>query len=245
LLTGEQKIRYEGGFVSGVFGPQIAVLLFRQRLTYIHKREWSMQQPERAIDGSIKPRVVSTRAESDEVLFVLDVLLFRIVQRIVVLDVIPHAAIFGLGRFTRRKQLLCRVQDCGYQRSLVLEECSDYYSRGAHTISVKRTLDLSQQSLPRQDHIVLQRSRMAVGDVGTIIPFESPLKDPQIVLLVKQEPTLQVAKPTVQSKVVAAVLENGQVGISDCMVLYFFARRTKTKRQRAFRIPDPRSRQVD
>jgi hypothetical protein len=203
-----------------------------------------MQQPERAIDGSIKPRVVSTRAESDEVLFVLDVLLFRIVQRIVVLDVIPHAAIFGLGRFTRRKQLLCRVQQCRYQ-GRQQRKCTKIVGRVAHTISVKRTLDLSQQSLPRQDHIVLQRSRMAVGDVGTIIPFESPLKDPQIVLLVKQEPTLQVAKPTVQSKVVAAVLENGQVGISDCMVLYFFARRTKTKRQRAFRIPDPRSRQVD
>ena len=73
-----------------------------------------MQQPERAIDGSIKPRVVPTRAESDEVLLVLDVLLFRIVQRIVVLNIVPHAAVFGLGRPARRKQLLCRIQEYGY-----------------------------------------------------------------------------------------------------------------------------------
>ena len=120
----------------------------------------------------------------------------------------------------------------------MLEECWVHYSRGAYTISVERTLDLSQQSLPRQDHTVVQRSRMAVGDVRTIILFESPLKDPQIVLLVKQEPTLQVAKPTVQCKVVAAVLENSQVGISDCMVLYFFAK-NKNETSAGFSNPRP------
>ena len=85
------------------FGPQIAMPILSWRLTYIHERKWSMQQPERAIDGSIKPRVVPTRAESDEVLLALDVLLFRIVQRIVVLNIVPHAAVFGLGRPARRK----------------------------------------------------------------------------------------------------------------------------------------------
>jgi hypothetical protein len=130
--------------------------------------------------------VVSTKAESDEVLLVLDILLLRIVQRVVVLDIVPHAAVLRLRRPTRRKQLLRRVQEYGYQRSLVLEECWDCYSRVAHTISVERTLYLSQQSCPRQEHIVTQRSRMAVRNIRTIILFESPLQDPQTVLLVKQ-----------------------------------------------------------
>ena len=47
-------------------------------MTYIHERERSMQQPKRPIDGSVQPRMVSTRAKSDEVLLVLDILLFGI-----------------------------------------------------------------------------------------------------------------------------------------------------------------------
>jgi hypothetical protein len=82
-----------------------------------------MQQPESAIDGSIEPGMVSTRTKSDEVLLVMDVLLFRVVQRIVVLDVVPNAAIFRLRRPTRRKQLLCRVQKSSYQRSSAPQIC--------------------------------------------------------------------------------------------------------------------------
>jgi hypothetical protein len=66
-----------------------------------------MQQPESAIDGSIEPGMVSPRAKSDKVLLVVNVLLFRVVQRIVVLDIVPHAAVLRLRRPTRRKQLLC------------------------------------------------------------------------------------------------------------------------------------------
>jgi hypothetical protein len=113
-LTGEQKIRCEGGFVSGM---RIAMHILAWRLTYIHKRKRSMQQPERPIDGSIEPRMVSSRAKSDEVLLVPDVLLFRIMQRVVVLDIVPNTAVLGLRRPARRKKLLCRVQECSYQRS--------------------------------------------------------------------------------------------------------------------------------
>jgi hypothetical protein len=76
-----------------------------------------MHQPERAINRSIKPRMISARTKSDEVLLVLDVLLFRIMQRVVILNVISHAAVLRLRRPTRRKKLLCRVQECSYQRS--------------------------------------------------------------------------------------------------------------------------------
>jgi hypothetical protein len=98
-------------------GPQIAMLLFLPKLTYIHERKRSMQQPERPIDGSIEPRMVSSRAKSDKILLVLDVLLFRTMQWVVVLDVVPNTAVLGLRRPARRKKLLCRVQECSYQRS--------------------------------------------------------------------------------------------------------------------------------
>jgi hypothetical protein len=76
-----------------------------------------MHQPERAINRSIKPRMISARTKSDEILLVLDVLLFRIMQRVVVLDIVPNTAVLGLGRPARRKKLPCRVQECSYQRS--------------------------------------------------------------------------------------------------------------------------------
>jgi len=72
-----------------------------------------MQQPKCSINCSVKPSVVSTSAKGDEILFVLDVILFRVVQRAVVLDVVSHATVFGFGRAIGREQLLCRIQKCG------------------------------------------------------------------------------------------------------------------------------------
>jgi hypothetical protein len=93
-----------------------ARLVMPQKLTYIHERKRFVQQPERAIDGPIQPRIISTGTKSDEVLLVLDVLLFRVVQRVLVLNIVPHAAVFRLRRPIRREQFLCRVQECGCQR---------------------------------------------------------------------------------------------------------------------------------
>jgi hypothetical protein len=93
-----------------------------------------------------------------------------------------------------------------------------------HTVSVKRTLYLCQQSLPWQQHTAIQRSRMAVRNIRTIILLESPLKDPQTILPVKQKSTVEVAKSTIQCIVIAAVLEDGQLGISERIILYFLRR---------------------
>ena len=62
-----------------------------------------MQQPKCAIDSSIEPRMISTGAKCDKILLVMNVLLFRIMQRVVGLDVVPHAAVFRLRGPTRRK----------------------------------------------------------------------------------------------------------------------------------------------
>lgn len=87
-----------------------------------------MQQPERTINSSIEPRMVSTRAKRNKILLVLDVFLFRIVQRIVVLDIVPNAAVLRLRRPTRRKKLLCRVQKRCYQRSSALRRFYNLWS---------------------------------------------------------------------------------------------------------------------
>jgi hypothetical protein len=102
------------------------------------------------------------------------------------------------------------------------------------TVSVKRTLYLSQQSLPWQEHTAIQRSRMAVGNIRTIILLESPLKDPQTVLPVKQKSTVEVAKSTIQCIFIAAVLEDGQLGISERIILYFLRRN-----EHVSGLPDP------
>jgi len=75
---------------------------------------------------------------------------------------------------------------------------------------------------------------MAVRNIRTIILLESPLKDPQAVLPVKQKPTVEVAESTIQCIVVAAVLENGQLGISECVILYFLRRN-----EHVSGLPDP------
>ena len=108
-------------FSSVTPGPHIAILVMLWRLTYAHKGERFMQQSECAIDGTIEPRVVSARSKGDQVLLVLDVLLFGVMQRVVGLDVVPHAAVFGLRRPTRRKQLLRRVQKRSYQQRSATE----------------------------------------------------------------------------------------------------------------------------
>jgi hypothetical protein len=101
-LTGEQKIRYEAR-LSVKSDPQNAILILSWRLTYIHERKRPMQQPKCAIDSSIKPRMISTGAKCDKILLMVNVLLFRIMEWVVGLDVVPHAAVFRLRRPTRRK----------------------------------------------------------------------------------------------------------------------------------------------
>jgi len=108
-------------FSSVTPGLHITILVLPWRLTYVHKGKRFMQQPECAIDGSIEPRVVSARPKRDKVLLVMDVLLFRVVQRIVGLDIVPHAAIIGPRRPIRRKQLLRRVQKRSYQQRSATE----------------------------------------------------------------------------------------------------------------------------
>ena len=88
-------------------------------------------------------------------------------------------------------------------------------------MSVEGALYLGQQSCPWREHILTKCSRNVVGDIRTIVFFKFLLKDSQIVLFIEQEPTLQVAKPSIHCVVVAATLEDGQVGISECIVLYF------------------------
>jgi hypothetical protein len=83
--------------------PQNAILILSWRLTYIHERKRPMQQPKCAIDGSIEPRMVSTGAKRDKILLMVDVLLFWIMEWVVGLDVVSHAAVFRLRRPTRRK----------------------------------------------------------------------------------------------------------------------------------------------
>jgi hypothetical protein len=104
----------------------------------------------------------------------------------------------------------------------------------AHTVSIERTLYLCQQGCPWQQHTAIQRSRMAVRNIRTIILLEPPLQDPQTVLPVKQKSTVEVAKSTIQCIVVAAVLENGQLGISECIILYFLRRN-----EHVSGLPDP------
>lgn len=67
----------------------------------------------RAVDGSVQPRMITTRAQRDEILLVLDIVLLRVVQRVVVLDVVSHATVFRVGRTIRRQQSLRRVYEDG------------------------------------------------------------------------------------------------------------------------------------
>lgn len=63
------------------------------------------------IDGSVEPGMVSTRAKSDQVMLVSDVFLLRVVQGVVVRDVILDATILLFRWTIDCQQLLRRPED--------------------------------------------------------------------------------------------------------------------------------------
>jgi len=65
------------------------------------------------IDAPVEPCMVSARAESDEVLFVLNVLHLSSVERLVRFEVVADTAVFRLGWTVDRKHLLTRIENYG------------------------------------------------------------------------------------------------------------------------------------
>lgn len=61
-----------------------------------------MEKPQSMLNASVKPSMISTGTQSDEILLVLDVNCFLIVKWVSVLEVVAHAAILRLGRLVHR-----------------------------------------------------------------------------------------------------------------------------------------------
>lgn len=62
--------------------------------TYSQEWKWFVENTKRVVYTSVKPRMVSARAESDEILFMLDVIHLRAVERLGSFKVVAHTAIF-------------------------------------------------------------------------------------------------------------------------------------------------------
>jgi hypothetical protein len=62
-------------------------------VTHVEERERLVQNLQRTIDGSVEPRMVSTRSKSDKIMLVSDVFLLGVVKWVVVRDVSLDAAV--------------------------------------------------------------------------------------------------------------------------------------------------------
>lgn len=65
----------------------------RLRFTYIQERKWLVQKVEGTINAPIQPCMISTWAESGEILFMLDGLHLGLMQWVVVLEITGDAAV--------------------------------------------------------------------------------------------------------------------------------------------------------
>lgn len=70
-----------------------------------------VENMQRMIDAPVKPRMISTGAKSDNILFVLDVIHLGSVEWLVSFEVVANASVLRLGRTVGRKHVLTRVEN--------------------------------------------------------------------------------------------------------------------------------------
>jgi len=116
--------------------------------TYRQEGEGFVKNVECMIDAPIEPCMISTGAECDEVLLVLDIIHLGSVERLVGLEVIANTAVLRFGRTIGRKHLLTRVENDGYSlRSALapfLLRQARYRKSGKHARSPSAELLLEQ-----------------------------------------------------------------------------------------------------
>jgi hypothetical protein len=77
------------------------------------------------------------------------------------------------------------------------------------TVRIESVFYFLEESLSRHEIVSIEISSEACGNMFPVILIEPPFQHPQDILLLQEKPTLKVAKSTVDSERVTAVLECG------------------------------------